>query len=199
MSMTEFDHNTAHSEDDGFSEITRILSSLEKGENHTEALIPLVYNQLRRIAVNRLSGEPSGQTLQATALVHETYLRLIKTEGAVWENRRHFFGAATEAMRRILIENARSKKSLKRGGSVNKCDTDPDNLCANPVPVDILDLDEALTELEKLDPQAAELVQLRYFVGLTMKQISGILEISERMAANIWAFAQAWLYRRLNQ
>lgn len=183
--------------DDDVHEITRILCSLDKDVNHTEALIPLVYNQLRRIAGNRLANEPSAQTLQATALVHEAYLRLTKSGDPVWKNRRHFFGAATEAMRRILIENARRKKSLKRGGDYIRDYSSLEEMSVEPATREILDLDEALSELEELDPQAAELVKLRYFAGLTMIQIASILEVTERTARNTWVFAQAWLYRKL--
>lgn len=197
--MTDSKANMSHSPDDDLHEITRVLGSLEKGEDHTKALIPLVYNQLRYIAMNRLAHEPSGQTLQATALVHETYLRLTKSDGAVWHNRRHFFGAATEAMRRILIENARRKQAAKRGGGLIRAEADVEGLSIGPTSVEILDLDEALSELEELDPNAAELVKLRYFAGLTTVQIADVLDVSERTVRNIWVFAQAWLYRKLKE
>lgn len=187
-----------HPESRNLHEVTRILQSLEQDGKHTDALIPLVYDELRQLAASRLGRERPGQTLQATALVHEAYLRLLNPNSCTWQNRRHFFGAAAEAMRRILIENARRKNAQKRGGNPIRVDTPLEHLSINPPAVDILDLNEALKELELHDSEAAELVKLRHFAGLSMRQIAVILDISPRMADNIWAFAKAWLYQRLS-
>jgi RNA polymerase sigma factor (TIGR02999 family) len=181
-------------------DVTRILNEFKQGRlDSTNALIPVVYNELRQIAAHRLDLELPGQTLQATALVHEAYLRLISPEVQSWQNRRHFFGAAAEAMRRILIENARRKRALKRGAAPEKADLDVDKLPVQSTSVDILDLNSALEELEKFDPEAAELVKLRHFAGFTRDQIAKILGVSPRTVDNLWVFAKAWLYRRLNE
>ena len=180
------------------NEVTRILQELKDGDPRTtEALIPLVYNELRHLANWRLAHDGNAQTLQATALVHEAYLRLLTPEEQNWNNRRHFFSAAAEAMRRILIENARRKRAVKRGGDMERSDIDVDDIPFKPTSVDILDLNEAVQDLEQIDPGAAELVKLRYFAGLTMKQIAEVLGVSLRTSENIWAFAKAWLYDQL--
>jgi len=140
-----------------------------------------------------------GQTLQPTALVHEAYLNLINPNGETWANRRHFFAAAAEAMRRILTESARRKNTLKRGGNFIRTEIDPDELPYTPPSLNLLDLDAALDELARVDSESAELVKLRYFAGLTLEQIAFILDISPRTADNRWAFAKAWLYRRLSE
>ena len=177
------------------NEITRILQELNDGDPRTtEALIPLVYNELRHLAAYRLAQDHNAQTLQATALVHEAYLRLLTPEEQNWSNRRHFFSAAAEAMRRILIENARRKRAVKRGGDLKRSDIDVDDIPHNPTSVDILDLNEAVQDLEQIDPGAAELVKLRYFAGLTMKQVAEVLGVKRRAAENIWAFAKAWFF-----
>ncbi len=152
------------------SEVSRILSALEQGDlQAADQLLPLVYDDLRRLAAERLAREPSGQTLQPTALVHEAYLRLVGADaGQGWHGRSHFFAAAAEAMRRILIDNARRKRALKRGGGQPRVPIDPDRVAAPGVSEDLLALDEALTRLAQADPQAAELVRLRYFGGLTV-------------------------------
>lgn len=179
-------------------QVTRILLELKDGDPRTtEALIPLVYNELRHLANWRLAHDGNAQTFQATALVHEAYLRLLTPEEQNWNNRRHFFSAAAEAMRRILIENARRKRAIKRGGDMERSDMDVDDIPFKPISVDILDLNEAVQDLEQIDPGAAELVKLRYFAGLTMKQIAEVLGVSIRTAENIWAFAKAWLYDQL--
>jgi RNA polymerase sigma factor (TIGR02999 family) len=181
------------------SEVTRILSAIEQGDPHAaEQLLPLVYDELRRLAAKRLAQEKPGQTLQATALVHEAYLRLVDVDKAQrWNSRGHFFAAAAEAMRRILVENARRKDSLKRGGSREREALDPENLVVPEVPDELLALDEALSQLATADPQAAKLVDLRYFAGLTIKQAAEVLGISPRSADFLWAFARAWLVRKI--
>ena len=160
--------------------------------------MPLVYEELRTLAAHQLAQEKPGQTLQATALVHEAYLRLVDTDQAQhWESSRHFFAAAAEAMRRILVENARRKGSRKRGGGRAREELDEENLVAPQVPDDLLALDEALAQLAETDPQAAELVQLRYFAGFTVPQAAEALGIAPRTADFLWAFARAWLLRKL--
>lgn len=162
-------------------------------------MLPLVYDELRRLAAWRLANEKPGQTLQATALVHEAYLRLVGEEDPRWNGRRHFFGAAAEAMRRILVENARRKKRLKRGGQLERVDLEEVNL-PSPMPDDdLLALDEALTQLAQTDARAAELVKLCFFVGLTQEQAARELGISVSTAERVWAFARAWLFREIQK
>ena len=182
------------------SEVTQILSALERGQAHAaEELLPLVYDELRRLAGWRLAHEQPGQTLQATALVHEAYLRLVGKEDPQWNGRRHFFGAAAEAMRRILVENARRKKRLKRGGQLERVDLEEVDL-PSPLPDDdLLAMDEALDRLAKTDVRAAELVKLCFFVGLTQEQAAKHLEISISTAERTWAFARAWLFREIQK
>jgi RNA polymerase sigma factor (TIGR02999 family) len=181
------------------SEVTHILSAIEQGDPHAaEQLLPLVYGELRRLAAHKMAQEAPGQTLQATALVHEAYLRLVDVDKAQhWNSRGHFFAAAAEAMRRILVENARHKTSLKRGGRRARQPLDAETLTAPQVPDDVLALDESLSLLAGTDAQAAELVKLRYFAGLTLKQAAEVLSISPRSADLLWAFARAWLLRKL--
>ena len=182
------------------TEVTRILAAIEQGDpSAAEGLLPLVYEELRRLAAQKLAHEAPGQTLQATALVHEAYLRLVNTESARhWNSRGHFFAAAAEAMRRILVENARRRKCLKHGGDRTQLlDFDPEQLAAPEVPDDLLALDEALSRLAAVDPQAAELVQLRYFGGLTLKQAAELLGVSPRTADSWWAYARSWLLAEL--
>src|SRR5437870_10578125 len=154
------------------SEVTRILSAIEQGDPHgTEQLLPLVYDELRQLAAQRLVGEKPGQTLQATALVHEAYLRLVGAQNAQrWDSRGHFFAAAAEAMRRILVENARRKRGLKHGGDRHRQPLDPDCVAAPEAADDLLALDEALTRLAATEPNVVELVKLRYFAGMTIPQ-----------------------------
>lgn len=182
------------------SEITQILTALERGENKRAGeLLPLVYDELRRLASWHLRNEPPNQTLQATALVHEAYLRLVGREDPNWKGRRHFFGAAAEAMRRILVDNARRKKRLKHGGNLERVDLDGLDLPA-PMPDDeLLALDEALDRLAETDPRAAELVKLCFFVGLTQDQAAKELGISISTVERTWSFARAWLYREVKQ
>jgi RNA polymerase sigma factor (TIGR02999 family) len=181
------------------TEVTQILSAIEQGDQHAaEQLLPLVYEELRRLAARRLAQEKPGQTLEATALVHEAYLRLVDVEHAQhWNSRGHFFAAAAEAMRRILVERARRKQSLKRGGSRRREEVAAEKLVAPEVPEDLLALDEALSQLARADPQAASLVELRYFGGLTIKEAAEVLGISPRSADFVWAFARAWLLRKI--
>jgi RNA polymerase sigma factor (TIGR02999 family) len=180
-------------------EVTQILAGIEAGDPHAaEQLLPLVYDALRKLAAQKLAEEKPGQTLQATALVHEAYLRLVDVEQAQhWNGRGHFFAAAAEAMRRILVENARHKKSLKRGGGSNRHDLD--GLLFNAVenPDDLLDLDEALARLAATDREAAELVRLRFFAGLSMEQAAEVMGSSRRTAQYLWAYARSWLRNEL--
>ncbi len=177
------------------SDVTRILSAIDQGDPRaTEQLLPLVYDELRRIAAAKLGHERSGQTLQATALVHEAYLRLQDGEKALaWNSRGHFFAAAAEAMRRILVERARHKQSLKAGGGRRREEL-PDIEMADAGPrLDVLALHEALTKLEQQDQRRAELVKLRFFAGLTIAEAAQALGISESTADNDWAYARSWL------
>ena len=180
------------------ADVTRMLHAIKRGEAHTSAeLLPLVYAELRRLAAHKLSQERPGQTLQATALVHEAWLRLAGAENQKWDGQRHFFGAAAEAMQRILIENARRKQRQKRGGGWERLDADQIEL-AEPLTSDqLLALDEALTELAQSDPPAAELVRLRFFAGLTQQQAADLLGVSHRTADRTWAYARAWLFQQI--
>jgi RNA polymerase sigma factor (TIGR02999 family) len=177
------------------SDVTRILNAIERGDTSaTDELLPLVYEELRILAAQKLSHEPPGQTLQATALVHEAYIRLVGDEPRSWENRGHFFAAAAEAMRRILVENARRKKREKHGGDRKRLDLVMVDAAINGPSEDILVLDEAIEKLAKEDPDAAKLVKLRYFSGLTMPEAATVLGLSQRTAEREWAYARAWLY-----
>jgi len=181
------------------NQVTRILSESDRGEPHAaEELLPLVYDELRRLAAHRLAYEKPGQTLQATALVHEAYLRLMHVGCDQWEDSQHFFNAAAEAMRRILVDNARRKRSVKHGGNLRRVDLDQFDLPNATAPDELLALDEALEELEQTHPEAAQLVKLRYFVGMTQADAARILGISRRTVNTRWTFARAWLYEALN-
>jgi RNA polymerase sigma factor (TIGR02999 family) len=178
------------------SEVTRILNALQHGEPHAAAqLLPLVYDELRRLAAAKLAQEAPGQTLQATALVHEAYLRLVDVEKVQdWNSRGHFFAAAAEAMRRILVENARRKRSLKGGGACRRVNLDEAVPCL-PEPADeLLALNEALERLALEDVTKAELVKLRYFAGLSVQEAADALGISRATADRYWAYARVWLY-----
>jgi RNA polymerase sigma factor (TIGR02999 family) len=181
------------------SDVTRILSAIEGGDPHAaEQLLPLVYEELRKLAAQKLAQEKPGQTLQATALVHEAYIRLVDVEKAQhWDSRGHFFAAAAEAMRRILVENARRKSSGKHGGGRSRQDLDPAQIAAPRADHDLLALDEALTSLAATEPQVAELVKLRYFAGLTIPQAASHLGISPRTADAWWSYAKAWFQAAL--
>jgi RNA polymerase sigma factor (TIGR02999 family) len=180
------------------NEVTRLLSTIEQGDLHAaEQLFPLVYDELRRLAAQKLAQEPPGQTLQATALVHEAYLRLVDTETAQhWHSRSHFFAAAAEAMRRILIESARRKQRLKHGGGHVRQHDDIE-IAAPDRPERLLALDEALSRLATTNPQAAELVKFRYFAGFGNAEAASLLDISPRKANQVWAYARAWLREEL--
>jgi RNA polymerase sigma factor (TIGR02999 family) len=177
------------------SDVTRILAAIEEGDSRAvDRLLPVVYQELRRLAAQRLSREKPGQTLQPTALVHEAYLRLLGADNQNWKSRTHFFAAAVEAMRRILIENARRKHRLKRGGDRERADLNEDIAAADESSPDVLALDEALAKLREREPAVADLVKLRYFAGLTIEQAAEVLGISRRTANRQWAYARAWLF-----
>jgi len=176
------------------SDVTLILNAIEQGNKEaSEKLLPLVYEELRLLAAQKMSREKPGQTLQATALVHEAYIRLVEGTNQNWNSRGHFFKAAAEAMRRILIENARRKKSDKRGGKRKRIDLSKADLAIHSPSDDLLTLDEALERLAKKDQMKADLVKLRYFAGLTCGQAAKMLGISKSTADEHWAYAKAWL------
>jgi RNA polymerase sigma factor (TIGR02999 family) len=181
------------------SEITGILEALTRGEPQAaRQLLPLVYDELRRLARQKMAREKAGQTLNATALVHEAYLRLVgKNPDQPWDGRAHFFAAAAESMRRILIENARRKHRLKHGGSLARQDVDADQIPAAEPPDDLLAVNQALDRLAQIDASAAELVKLRYFAGLSVPQAADVLGMSPRSADRLWAYARAWLRREI--
>jgi RNA polymerase sigma factor (TIGR02999 family) len=186
------------------SEVTYLLNAVGPADPQAaDQLLPLVYDELRRLAAHRLSHEAAGQTLQPTALVHEAYLRLVASPGGEsgdeprWHNRGHFFAACAEAMRRILVEQARRKRSAKRGGGRAREGLDPAELLAPEPREDLVALDEALTQLAATDRRAADLVQLRYFGGLPLHEAAAVLGISPRTADRLWQYARAWLHQRM--
>jgi len=182
------------------SDVTRILECLQHGDpDAAEELLPLVYEELRRLAASKMAHQPPGQTLQATALVHEAYLRLIGAQSIHWNSRGHFFSAAAEAMRRILVERARKKSARKHGGGLRQVNLDEVDLAIESEDELLLLLDESLEEFTAKDPTAAELIKLRFFVGLPNQQAAELLGISERTAKRSWAYARAWLYKRIKQ
>jgi RNA polymerase sigma factor (TIGR02999 family) len=182
------------------SDVTQLLSQIEGGDPRAaEQLLPLVYDELRKLAAAHIAQEKPGQTLQATALVHEAYLRLVAKEPRQWDSRRHFFAAAAEAMRRILVENARSKRSLKRGGARRRVELENVDLAASSPPDELIVVHEALDEFEQTDPTAARLVKLRYFLGLTIPQAAEVLGVSPRTADRLWGYARAWLFRKVGK
>jgi RNA polymerase sigma factor (TIGR02999 family) len=201
IGMPEASNRTANGYNHrSMSDVTRILLQVESGDpSAAEELLPLVYDELRKLAAARLAQEKPGQTLQATALVHEAYLRLVDVERAQqWDSRGHFFAAAAEAMRRILVERARQKGSAKRGAGGRRLDLD-ERLVAPPErSEELLGLDAALTELEKHDLQAAQLVKLRYFAGLSHQHAAEMLGITRRAADRLWLLARTWLYRQIS-
>jgi len=182
------------------SDVTRILDAIEQGdERAADKLLPLVYKELRLLAAQKLSRELPGQTLQATALVHEAYIRLVGGEAENWDSGRHFFAASAEAMRRILVDNARRKKSQKRGGGLQRLDLDNLAVISKNPPDNIIELDEALTKLANQEPEVVELVKLRYFGGLTLEQAAKVKGISRRTAGRHWNYARLWLYREMSK
>jgi RNA polymerase sigma factor (TIGR02999 family) len=188
------------------ADLTQVLTAIERGDPHAAAqLLPLVYDELRQLAAHHLAREAPGQTLRATALVHEAYLRLTAgggpqpAEGRHWDNRRHFFAAAAEAMRRILLDRARDKGRLKRGGAWRRLPLEQVDLPVGEPPDDLPALDEALQGLAKEDPLCAELVKLRFFAGLTLAQAAGVLGVPRRSADRLWAFTRSWLFDALRR
>jgi RNA polymerase sigma factor (TIGR02999 family) len=184
-----------HSIIDGMSDVTRLLDAIGQGDRQASAeLLPLVYDELRRLAAEKMAHERPGQTLQATALVHEAYLRLVDVaRRPQWDGRGHFFAAAAEAMRRILVENARRKGRLKHGGELNRVELGESDLAATTPDDRLLAIDEALDRLSADDPQAAELVKLRFFAGFSLTEAAEILGMSRTSAYEQWAYARAWL------
>ena len=182
------------------SDVTRILNAIEGGDaKATDELLPLVYEELRILAAQKLSHEKPGQTLQATALVHEAYVRLLGDDFQNWNSRGHFFAAAAEAMRRILVDIARRKRTVKRGGNLQRVDFSELDVSGEGLSGDLIALDEALNGLSEEDHLAAELVKLRYFAGLTIEQTAQALGISTRSADRCWAYAKAWLYQEIRK
>lgn len=182
------------------SDVTSILSAIERGDGDAiERLLPIVYDELRALAQKHMNRERTDHTLQSTALVHEAYMRLVDGPEPNWPSRGYFFAAAAEAMRRILIDRARSKGSLKRGGGRRKLRLDQDPLASEVLSGELLDLDEALTKLAAEDSQKADLVKLRFFAGLTMDEAAATLGISTATADRHWRYARAWLYQQMSQ
>jgi RNA polymerase sigma factor (TIGR02999 family) len=189
------------------NDVTRILSAVEHGDPHAaEQLLPLVYEELRKLAAQKLAQEKPGQTLQATALVHEAYLRLVARPGGEsgeeprrWDSRGHFFAAAAEAMRRILVESARRHQALKRGGGLERIDLPELAESATDDAIDLVALDEALNRLETQHPEKAQVVKLRFFAGCSLEETAQMLGISRATAQRQWAYARAWLFGQLNQ
>lgn len=181
------------------TDVSQLLQALDKGETHaSEQLLPLVYEELRRLAAARLAAEPSGNTLQPTALVHEAYIRLVQGSGGDrWDHRGHFFAAAAEAMRRILVDAARRKCGPERGGHLKRHELDLEHPADFDRTESLLDLNDALERLATIEPRAAEVVKLRYFVGLTIPEVAVALDISPRTADADWAYARAWLVTAL--
>jgi RNA polymerase sigma factor (TIGR02999 family) len=183
------------------NDVTQMLAQIEQGDRRAAAeLLPVVYDELRRLAARQLTHEKPGQTLQATALVHEAYLRLVGHEPEAvdrWADRRHFFAAAAESMRRILVESARRKQRLKRGGEWQRAEFDEAIAIEAEINSDLLALDEALERLVAKDAQAAELVQLRYFAGMTLPEAAQAMGLTPRTADRVWAYAKAWLHREI--
>jgi RNA polymerase sigma factor (TIGR02999 family) len=181
------------------SDVTRVLSAIEQGDRAAaRQLLPLVYDELRKLAAQKMADERPGQTLQATALVHEAYLRVMDGDSnRKWNSRAHFFAAAAEAMRRILVDHARHKQSQKRGGDRTRQDVDQVDVAIPEIPEDVLALHEALTRLAATDRTAAELIQLRFFAGLPLAEAAEMLGISPRTADRMWAYARAWLHQEI--
>jgi RNA polymerase sigma factor (TIGR02999 family) len=185
--------------DNSMTGVTQILSAIEQGDSQaSEHLLPLVYDELRKLAAQKLAHEAPGQTLQATALVHEAYLRLVdENQIQTWDSRGHFFAAAGEAMRRILVERARRQGAVKHGGNLQRVELNENCVPGDQKPAELLALDEALEHLERHNPQAASLVKLRYFAGLKHQDAADALGISRRAADHLWSLSRAWLYQQL--
>jgi len=181
-------------------DVTRILNQIENGDPRAgEELLPLVYEELRRIAAQKMGHESPGHTLQATALVHEAWLRLTGATQQTWQNRAHFFGAAAEAMRRILVEHARRKQSLKRGAGAVHLELDESLLVLSAPPDELLAVNDALDKLAGEDPVAAQLVKLRYFVGMNMEEAASAIGLPKRTAESLWTYARTWLHREIRR
>jgi len=182
------------------SNVTKILNAIEQGDvRAADKLLPMVYEELRRLAAQKMSHERPGQTLEATALVHEAYIRLLGAEAQNWSGRTHFFAAAAEAMRRILIENARRKQRYKHGADRHRVDLNDSEIIIEGPSTDLLALDEALSKLAEEDREVADLVKMRYFAGLTLEQAAAVLGVSRRTADRYWAYARAWLYQEITK
>jgi RNA polymerase sigma factor (TIGR02999 family) len=182
------------------TDVTRILDAIEQGDaKDADKLLPLVYEELRHLASQKMSRESPGQTLQATALVHEAYIRLVGSEAQNWNGRTHFFAAAAEAMRRILIDNARRKRGLKHGGGRQRADLDNVEIAIEEPSEDVIALDEALEKLAVEDPVKANLVKLRYFAGLTIEQAADLLQISRSTADRYWSYSRVWLFHETSR
>ena len=180
------------------SDVTRVIEAIQHGDRQAaDELLPLVYNELRKLAASRMANEAAGNTLQPTALVHEAWLRLVGKDNPTFAGRAHFFAAAAEAMRRILIDRARRKSSLRHGGGQARVDIQQIDLASPDADDQILAVSEALDKLAAQDPVEAELVKLRYFAGLTVEEAAGLLDISPRTARNYWAHARTWLYHEI--
>jgi len=176
------------------SDVTQILNAIQRGDlKAADELLPIVYDELRRLAAQKLSREAPGQTLQATALVHEAYIRLVGSQEPGWENRRHFFAAAAEAMRRILVDRARRKRSIRHGGGRERLDLDDVEPAIDGPSEELIALDEALTKLAEQDKLKADLVKLRYFAGLTLPEAARVIGVSVAAAERYWAYARGWL------
>ena len=182
------------------TDVTRILSAIDQGDPHAaEQLLPLVYDELRRLAAEKMARENPGQTLQATALVHEAYVRLVDTENVQqWDSRGHFFAAAAEAMRRILVEQARRQQSFKRGGQYQRHEADLNRVSQPEIDDEVLAIDEALRKLAREKPAVAKLVELRYFGSLTLEEAASATDISVRTAYRYWTYAKAWLHNEIS-
>jgi RNA polymerase sigma factor (TIGR02999 family) len=182
------------------SDVTQVLQAIGRGDGRaSDELLPLVYDELRRLAAARMAQEAAGQTLQPTALVHEAWLRMVKDGERNWQNRAHFFGAAAEAMRRILIENARRKSRLKRGGDQARIDIEQLELAATTPDDKVLLIDDALERLQAEDPEKARIVVLKFFGGLTNQEVAENLGVTERTIERQWAYAKAWLFRSIHE
>jgi len=182
------------------ADVTQILNAIEQGDPRaTEELLPLIYEELRLLAAQKMAQEPPGQTLQATALVHEAYLRLVKIDARNWDSRNHFFAAAAEAMRRILVDRARRKQSIRHGGNYKKIDMNGAFLAIEEPKEDILAVSEALDKLTEEDEKLAEVIKLRYFAGLTLEQIAAIMGTGRRTVDRYWALGRAWLYQEISR